>query len=749
MSRDRSAGARWDRRLVWLGVPLALLLVRSALLPGWTLLGFDLFLFDLPRLELLARAWGADGLAGWCVSMGLGQPLVADLAMAVHYPAHALLLVARPTVALSWLTALHVAAAYAGAYLLARRLDASPLAAALAGLAYAGGGVMTTYVHSPALLIGSTWMPWAVLLSLRAVAPGAPWRRTLLAALPFSLAFLGASPELAACAGALSFALAVGTGAGVARAIVRMAAVALFAAALAASTLWPFLQVAGDTNRAVGLGYDAAARWSLHPFELLGVLAPMPFGRGGFAPTVLGHEERCWYVAGLHLGAASAAAGLAAIARVRRDARARLLACAALPFLVYAFGRWGPLYPALYEVLPPIRSLRYPAKAFVPVSLCLAVLAAIGLDWLRRAPRRRELLLVGGANVLVALAAFGRGEGELLVERACVTALAATAALAALVGRRSRLVVVITLIELALLGRWAFDIVPAPTYEAPPALAAPLVTTERGQRPLRVATTRRASEVRGVAVPGLPRALVDQRSWREALMPNTGMGIGVRTTFGFSSFTPARVVALREAALDLPLTAFYERFGASHLVHASDEALDERDAARVAAVGPWVLSRLERAPPWAAVYARPHRAADLDEAVARVADPSFDPRHACVVEGLEDPPADPGPPARAGRAWPVRLEDDRLVLEVDATTSGVLVVREGWGSGWSARVDGRPAPVLPADVVFRAVPVPPGRHEVVLEYEAPGRRAGAIVASLALVALALAAAREVVAARQA
>ena len=71
--------------------------------------------------------------------------------------------------------------------------------------------------------------------------------------------------------------------------------------------------------------------------------------------------------------------------------------------------------------------------------------------------------------------------------------------------------------------------------------------------------------------------------------------------------------------------------------------------------------------------------------------------------------ADPGP---------ARLVDDggsRLRIESDGP-AGFVVVSDCLVPGWSATVDGADAPLLRADYAFRAVPVPAGRHVVVLRY---------------------------------
>ena len=83
-------------------------------------------------------------------------------------------------------------------------------------------------------------------------------------------------------------------------------------------------------------------------------------------------------------------------------------------------------------------------------------------------------------------------------------------------------------------------------------------------------------------------------------------------------------------------------------------------------------------------------------------------------------------------------------LTVSTTASAMVLVRTPFDPGWRATVDGRPAPVLPADFLDQAVPVPPGRHTVVLAYRDPWIAvglAGTAVAVAALVCLIAAAAR--------
>ena len=123
--------------------------------------------------------------------------------------------------------------------------------------------------------------------------------------------------------------------------------------------------------------------------------------------------------------------------------------------------------------------------------------------------------------------------------------------------------------------------------------------------------------------------------------------------------------------------------------------------------------------------------------LARVLAADFDPRREVVLE--EAPrgryPAIatlPPTPALVRRDGPTRIE-----VTTAPTAPGMLVLADACFPGWTATVDGRPAPILCANVLTRAVEVPPGEHIVRFEYEAPGFLAGAAATAGALALCAL------------
>ena len=78
---------------------------------------------------------------------------------------------------------------------------------------------------------------------------------------------------------------------------------------------------------------------------------------------------------------------------------------------------------------------------------------------------------------------------------------------------------------------------------------------------------------------------------------------------------------------------------------------------------------------------------------------------------------------------------------MESDGAGYVVSRASFARGWTATVDGVPAPVLRANGKHRAIPVSAGHHDVVLRYRAPGLEAGLWLSALAALATAVASIR--------
>jgi hypothetical protein len=152
----------------------------------------------------------------------------------------------------------------------------------------------------------------------------------------------------------------------------------------------------------------------------------------------------------------------------------------------------------------------------------------------------------------------------------------------------------------------------------------------------------------------------------------------------------------------------------------------------VATEGPFVLYRLPNWEPRASIvfeWVRLAQAQSLD----RVLQAGFDPARVAVLEGAPTiagglvPPA----PGAMGSAVYEESSPEYVRIRVTANAPGVVVVRNAFDRNWQAWLDGKPAPLLRADYLMQAVPVPAGGHLVELRYRDRSIGVGLAISGLA------------------
>lgn len=107
---------------------------------------------------------------------------------------------------------------------------------------------------------------------------------------------------------------------------------------------------------------------------------------------------------------------------------------------------------------------------------------------------------------------------------------------------------------------------------------------------------------------------------------------------------------------------------------------------------------------------------------ARLDNPTFDCRRTVLVSKHHSSSEEiargnaPDPQSFVSEVNLTRDGVTRLHLETTSSQRGWLVVSSCWYPGWSAELDGRPAPLVRANGSFCAVAVPGGTHRVILQY---------------------------------
>ncbi len=224
------------------------------------------------------------------------------------------------------------------------------------------------------------------------------------------------------------------------------------------------------------------------------------------------------------------------------------------------------------------------------------------------------------------------------------------------------------------------------------------------------------------------------RDYHESLDTNIASRFGFDVLPGFEPGESTRFLRFgREVFPHLSATAFTRLLGVDWLVVRDPAALGLPFPVVATGEGGTALLAARAVRPRAFVAPRWRAAATPEQALAALADAGREDDPALITLIGPDPGKLPAPaPLSPCRARQPRPEE--VMLDCDSPAGGYAVLLDEWAPGWSAAADGRPAPILLADGLFRAVAVGPGPHRVVLRYRTPGLRAGAAVSLLAWLA---------------
>jgi hypothetical protein len=100
--------------------------------------------------------------------------------------------------------------------------------------------------------------------------------------------------------------------------------------------------------------------------------------------------------------------------------------------------------------------------------------------------------------------------------------------------------------------------------------------------------------------------------------------------------------------------------------------------------------------------------------------PYFDPRQIVLLRGRQQlmSTLQPRPVSLSQAATALQVYGNTEVqVAVDTPRAGFLVLNDVWHPWWFGTVDGKPADIFRANVLFRAIEVPAGRHVVRFEFK--------------------------------
>ena len=707
------SGTEHRRRNLFAWTLLAGLLLFAAL-EGPFLAGRVYTYDDLGSFHIPARVFYADQLArgeafDWMPQLFGGFHLSGEGQAGTYHPFHLLIYRFLPiNAAVAWESLASYPFMFIGTYLFLRRRLENRQGAAFGSLVFTFSGFnLLHFIHPNAIAVVAhvPWLLWTIDVAIvdrgsrKAVAA-----EGMIALLTASQILLGYPQyvwfSLLAESGYVVF-LVRGNWRKLARNVLwRLPAAKIAGLMIGGIQLLPTLDALGQSARSSA---DAAFvnLGSLHALNLVQLIGPYLFDGRTYGGNT--HEF------GLYIGAVP----LLLIVWIRYHwcdlGRMRPLATAAIVLALVGFllalGNAGQLY-RLQRFLPLVGGFRCPCRYLVLCHLATGVLAAIGFVLLvrrnesaRKTPpaELKPVWSVVVAAVLAALVGLALGgnprvaspgavlTGPLLI---CFAAVLVTAAVQ---GSRPALVglVLFTALDLGVYGL-SYAILPhsEPLDEYAARLAVP------------------PDEAHG-------RVLADLIPF-DRTMPHTGNGmtvVGWHRIDGYAGLEPARQLDYGSLAT---LRVAGVRWVANSETTSEIEGLVPRDQNWLEVPHPLDRVRL------------------LTEA-RQSSDPGRDIERICIEStALVERPLD----LPAGESGSVNVVSDRpgrLHVATACPAERLLFVAQSYHPGWQARIDGEPASVFRANGDFLGCLVPPGMHDVVLEFRPSSRRWGFVLSCAGLI----------------
>lgn len=765
----------WTRSQVW-GTTAIIVAFWAALnwawLSGALTIPWDAKAHFQPQFQFLAASLARGEVPFWNPHVFGGHPQIADPQSLIFSPPHliAALLFPKPgPIVGDSVVLVSLLAGAMALMMLFRDRDWAPAGAVTAALVFAFGAAASWRIQHIGQVMSLSYFAITLWLMSRALSRGSV-RYGLGAGFTAGLMILGRDQvALVGCytLAGLTFAAWLQSGKPV-RAIIRslkpLVAMAFATLLTAALPILFTLMLAEQSNRPA-IDLDGAHKGSLHYASLLTLFIANLFGAAGPLENFWGQPSPTWngffgdvelflarnmsvaYVGALPLLAIICIGVLRGRAW---DAGIRAIALATVLVLLYALGRYTPLFNTLFAVLPGVSFYRRPADALFNFGALAAILAGYLVHVLATHPLPKARLWTWLSGGLIMALSFGaaiwlavlldRGKVALvpLITAAILFALSGvmlwflrTAHLSAPLGAALFVAAMLGMDLATSNGPSESTGLPTAQYDVlRPDTANPTIALLRAELARTAAPDRRDRvELAGIDF-----------HW-----PNATMTHGLDHTLGYN---PLRLgdysratgagdhVALPDQRTFSKLMPGYRSLLADMLglrfiaSRGPLEAIDKSLTPAILANGPirqigrtadaYIYENRGALP--RVLVVREAKSADKEAILTTGIWPAtFDPQRTVLLSGpVEAEPtcaAQNGTLPASNSASITSYTNTIVTVEVKSTACGFLVLNDVWQRWWTVEVNGQFEPLLKGNVLFRAVQVPAGTSTVVFRFQ--------------------------------
>ena len=744
-----------SRRIALVFLGLAWTVLAWPWLSGTVTIPWDAKAQFLPQLQFLAASFAKGESPFWAPYVFSGVPQIADPQSLIFSPPFVLLAMIDATPS-AWAAdvTLYVLLLASAAALYVWLTDKGWHAAAalLSAIAFAFGAAMAFRIQHVGQVMSLAYLPMTLLCLDRALARrsiawsvGAGVAAALLVLGRDQIAMLSIYFLIAyVIAGWLS---AEDRGDAVRTSIKPLAAAAVTGLVIVTLPVVMTVLYAANSNRP-SIDFIGAGRASLHPALLLSLLAPDVFGASGAGSEYWGPPSYRWpaelffaqNMGQAYFGALPAVLlTYGATTGILWRPGAKLISAALLISVVYALGWYTPIFRAMHAVIPGVDLYRRPADAVFMIGFFGSVASGFVLNELLSSPAPRlerwqkavMFLVPAAALVLMyVFAAQTQMTSQALPDIAIPAAiiLAAAGLLAALSGKPVSAGAAIAAVAAFMTADLAYATRPGGATGLPSSKYEALdhETSDETITLLKKLTDDTRSDTRRdrVELVGLGFH-----------MPNAALTHELESTLGYNPLRPAAYTAATGAGDTAGLaeqknfsklfpsyrSRLADLLGLRYIatsvpIDQIDKTLAPGDVRLVAKTAQGFVYENSRALP-RVMFATSAVQSNFKAMIESGVWPNADLQQTVVLER-----ATPQPARQRGTVRIAAYHNTHIELEADSPDGGYVVLNDMWHPWWYATRDGADVQILKANVLFRAVEVPPGRHTITMTF-APVRGA--------------------------
>ncbi len=718
-------------------------LFRGVIFDGHLLFGSDFIAFYQGMKQFLFdEIHKHHSIPFWNPFVFGGMPFWAHLESTIFYPLDFLFWVMAPESAFGYTMFIHMVLAALFMYTLLRSLNTGYGGSFVGAVIFTCNGFIMATLHDGQMfrVQAYIWLPLVIYLLNRALKPGNSYFNAVVAGLFWGFQILSGSPQDALytlMAAALFCLFAYSYAGPEAKAIGKLAgAFALFIAFGLGTASIQIIPVIEFIRLSVRSAFDAYELVTLGSYPLEGIItAIIPDFFGRYATGDFWVSNVPWSIPlyNLYVGILPLILLFFISSRNKMDRKMLFFAgTLAIGAFFLALGANTPLYKLIY-LLPGFDRIRAPAKIISLYVFALSLLAGMGMDGLlglsRTSIKKRISIVFVSVLLLVVLDGIFHWNRSLIFSFFSPFVLdemmpGKTAHAARIIGAEFHVITLLCAAILLIILLAARGILNKRLASVLLCILILFDLTYMNWGAIRYGDKgyEWAEKVKGSLAQSLGRdkSVFRVGSYPNPMGPNFEMYLGYQTVAGYNPLYLHRYyeyIRKYNPSLLNPgnVRFFYTPEGETVLMDLLNVKYEISHANGTYALRDSHLPR--------AFFVPDHEVLRRSEILNNLVRPDFDPKRKILFE-LEDSPAlrqnqKPVPDVLSAESSAEILSygPDKIVAAVHTPTSGYLFFSEIYYPGWKAYVNGRQAPVLRGNYIFRVVGVPKGECLVTLVFE--------------------------------